>query len=270
MKSDRIWNIQRSRQQGFSFLELMVVIAVMTVIMGVVFNYIVVVQQRYKTEESRLDVAQESREFIDQMVRDLHTVGYPNARMYSSTALGTPAQNNVLLAAGLVAVSATDIWFEGDTDSSGNVHSIRYTLTNDGSGNCPCTVSRSDQSKTNAAPTAQGTKYAIDLQNVVNSTGGMGATAYTISGSTRFGVTNDVYYSSFKTPALFAYYDSSGNAITVPADLSTSGNVTAGVAAAASVARISITINVLSPNSDMKTGVRPGFTMRSDVKVNNL
>jgi len=204
------------------------------------------------------------------MVRDLHTAGYPNARMYNSTALGSPAQNNVLMAAGLVAVSATDIWFEGDTDSSGNVHSIRYTLTNDGSGNCPCTVCRSEQNKTNAAPTSQGTKYAVDLQNVVNSTGGMGATAYPISGSTRFGVTNDVYYATFKTPALFAYYDSSGNQITVPADLSTSANVTSGATAAANVAWISITINVLSPNPDMKTGVRPGFTMRADVKVNNL
>jgi hypothetical protein len=98
----------------------------------------------------------------------------------------------------------------------------------------------------------------------------MSATAYPISGSTRFGVTNDVYYATFKTPALFAYYDSSGNQITVPANLSTSANVTSGATAAANVAWISITINVLSPNADMKTGVRPGFTMRADVKVNNL
>ncbi|MBV9610680.1 MAG: type II secretion system protein, partial [Acidobacteria bacterium] len=65
MSSDHRCRIRRSRQSGFSFLELLVVVALMTIIMGVVFNYLIIVQQRYKTEESRLDVAQESREFID-------------------------------------------------------------------------------------------------------------------------------------------------------------------------------------------------------------
>jgi prepilin-type N-terminal cleavage/methylation domain-containing protein len=253
---------------GFSLLEMMTVTAVMTVILAVVFSYIMMVQQRYKTEESRLDIAQESREFLDQIVRDLHTVGYPNARMYQTGAMGSPAANNPLLAVGLVAVSATDVWFEGDTDGDGQVNSIRYTLTADSNGNCPCTISRSDVNKVSGAPSSQATKYSIDLQNVVNSAGG--GAAYTIAGSTRFGITNDSYYSPYKTAPVFSYFDSSGNPVTVPNDLSSPANLSSGQTAAASVAQISIVLNVLATNPDLKTGVRPAVSMRSQAKINNL
>ncbi len=252
---------------GFSLLELVLVLAILTVIMGVVFQQINNVQARYKTEESRLDITQESREFVDQLVRDLHTAGYPSYHLYALASLPSTPTNSNLVAAGMVAVSATDLWFEGDTDGDGKVDSIRYTLTNNG-GYCPCTLSRSDVVKVNnLAPSSQATKYAVDLQNVVNSTGS--GTAYPLSGITRYGVSNDSYYSTFKTAPLFAYYDSNGNAITVPDDLSTSANLTAGTAAAANVYRISIVVNVLAANPDIKTGVRPAVTMRSQVRVYN-
>ncbi len=256
----------RSRA-GFSLLELVLVLAILTVIMGVVFEQINSVQTRYKTEESRLDITQESREFVDQLVRDLHTAGYPSYHLYALASLPSTPTNSNLVAAGIVAVSATDLWFEGDTDGDGKVDSIRYTLTNNG-GYCPCTLSRSDVVKVNnVAPSSQATKYAVDLQNVVNSTGS--GTAYPLSGITRYGVSNDSYYSTFKTAPLFAYYDINGNAITVPDDLSTASNLNSGIAAAASVYRISIVVNVLAASPDIKTGVRPAVTMRSQVRIYN-
>lgn len=252
---------------GFSILELMLVLAILTVIMAVVFEQINAVQARYKTEESRLDITQESREFVDQLVRDLHSAGYPSYHLYTLASLPSPAVNSNLVAAGVVAVSATDLWFEGDPDGDGNVDSIRYTLTNNG-GYCPCTLSRSDIIKVNnVAPTSQATKYAVDLQNVVNSTGS--GTAYPISGITRYGVSNDSYYANFKTAPLFAYYDSNNNLITVPDDLSTSANLTAGITAAANVYRISVVVNVLAASPDIKTGVKPAVTMRSQVRIYN-
>ena len=47
---------------------------------------------------------------------DLNKAGYDNA---------------IKLAYGLVAVSATDVIFEGDVNQDGNVDSIRYTLQAD-------------------------------------------------------------------------------------------------------------------------------------------
>jgi hypothetical protein len=41
---------------------------------------IIKMQQRSKTESTTVDVSQQTRDFIDQMVRDIHNVGYPPPR----------------------------------------------------------------------------------------------------------------------------------------------------------------------------------------------
>src|SRR3954452_21119302 len=91
-------------QAGFSLIELMVVVAVLLIVMGAVTYQIQMVQKRYSVEEQRIDVSQESREFFDQLVRDLHQAGYPNSKMFAAGELlpvATP-QNDRHSAVGLV------------------------------------------------------------------------------------------------------------------------------------------------------------------------
>ena len=63
----------------------------------------------------------------------------------------------------------------GDVDGDGQVDVVRYTLQDDGSGNCPCKIRRSQGTKlNNTAPmdTSQpSTNYSVELDNVVNSLG---------------------------------------------------------------------------------------------------
>src|SRR3954468_9324307 len=101
------------RQSGFSLMELMVVLAILTIVVGIVFTTVASVQQRTQSESQRVDVTQNSREFMDQLERDLRNLGYPNERMFLASTLGSPAANSQFLAAGMVAASGTDIWFEG-------------------------------------------------------------------------------------------------------------------------------------------------------------
>ena len=142
------------RQSGFSLMELMVVLAILTIVIGIVFTTIANVQQRTQTESQRVDVTQNSREFIDTIERDMRNLGYPNARMFLASTLGSPSANSQFLAAGMVAASATDIWFEGDVDGSGAISSVRYTLQADADGKCPCTLKRSAVTRGIAAPTS--------------------------------------------------------------------------------------------------------------------
>ncbi len=65
------------RQEGFSLLEIMVVLGVFLIITGMVFELLLVAQQRYKAETEFLDSFQSARIGLDQMVRDVHTAGYP-------------------------------------------------------------------------------------------------------------------------------------------------------------------------------------------------
>ena len=251
---------------------MLIVVAVLSVVLGAIFTTILDGMKKYRLEENRVNSTQESREFLDQIVRDLHSAGYPGLKMYNPGVLGASPTNNSYVAAGLVAVSATDIWFEGDIDDSGTVQNIRYTLQADANGDCPCTMMRSGVSKVQGtAPSAQNVNYNTQLQNVINSTGG--AAPYAIDGTTRFGngapVNNDTLYASFKTPPVFSFYDQNGNAIVVPNDLQ-GANLNTGITAAANVRMISVALNLLSAQQDLQTHLRSGVSMRAMVKVNNL
>lgn len=248
-------------QSGFSLVELMLVLLVLTIVMGVVFNDINSVQKRYRTEESKLDLTQESREFLDQIVRDMHQAGYPGTKQYAVNVLGGTPDNDSRNAVGLVSVSSTDLWFEGDIDGDGQVDSVRYTLQATG-GNCPCTVRRSQVIKVNGvAPLAQTVTYSVEVQNVINS-GGL----YPIAGTSRFGgapVSNDTLYSEYKSAALFTAYNNSGAVVTLPVDISTNRTLLK------TIKTIRINLNVLSPNTDLQTGLRPAVAMTATARLNN-
>ena len=139
---------RRASQRGFSLLEMLTVVAILTLVMGAVFKQVISVQQRYRTEETKLDISQESREFLDQMVRDLHQAGYPTLRIYATGVLASPKINDQRVAAGIVKFAYNDLWFEGDIDGDGQVDVVRYTLNAPG-GACPCTIQRSQATKLN-------------------------------------------------------------------------------------------------------------------------
>jgi len=258
-------------QRGFSLLEMLIVVAVLSLVLGAIFNTILDGMKKYRLEENRVNTTQESREFLDQIVRDLHSAGYPGLKMYNPGVLAAPALNNANVAAGLVAVSATDIWFEGDIDDTGNVQSIRYTLQALANGDCPCTMMRSGVVKIQGtAPSGQNINYNTQLQNVINSTGG--AAPYAIDGTTPFNgiqVANDVLYAAFKGPPVFGFFDQNGNPVVVPNDLQ-GANLNTGINAAANVRMISVALNLLSSKQDLQTHLRSGVSMRAMVKLNNL
>jgi type II secretory pathway pseudopilin PulG len=251
-----------TNQSGFSLLEILVVVAILMVVLGVVFAAMNVIQKRNSTEQAQVDITQNAREFVDQLSRDLHNTGYPNARMYSAA---PNYANNNIAAPGLLAASATDIVFEGDMDGSGTVTTFRYHLQNV-SGNCPCTLQRSAMYRSNTVTgitTAGSPTYAAEVENVVNSIGG---TAWTISGTSPRGASNNTYYAHYKQDPVFQFFDVNGASVTVPDDLSGGFNGST----AATVRTIIVTMNVLASQVDMDTKDRPAATMRATIRLPNL
>ncbi len=155
-------------QGGFTLIELVLGLVTLLVISGSVFHVMNMVTQRSVTEQTKLDMSQEGREFMDQMSRDLRQAGYPNPRNFASGVLtASPVANDHRAAVGLVKVDTGDLWFEGDVDGSGTVSVVQYHLDTSPSNNCPC-LKRSQLPKIDGDPLAASASYQIEVQGVQN------------------------------------------------------------------------------------------------------
>ena len=166
-----------ARTSGFSLLELMIVLIIILSISAAIFQTINLTTQRSSAEQTKIDMFQEAREFMDQMSRDLRQAGYPSARNMDPVVFGvltlTPPQpiiNDHHVAAGIVKVDTGDLWFEGDLDGTEppKVWAVRYHLDSSGP-NCPC-LKRSQLEKQDGDPlTGQLTEvYQVEVQGVLN------------------------------------------------------------------------------------------------------
>ena len=253
-------NDVRNRQKGFSLIELLTVVVILMLVTGVVFQQIDLVQKRGRQEDVKMDLTQESREFIDQMVRDLHTSGYPNKKMYTLNLVNNNDSRN---AVGLVQVTPTSIWFEGDVDGDGQVDSIQYQLQTNG-GTCPCVIRRSQVVKVNGvAPLAQASNFNMEANNVVNSGGTVAITGNTTLASGV--VSNDTLYGAFKAAPIFRAYDSNGTELALPLDIGSNPT------AISSIRAIRITVNVLAGpgGADFDTRMRSAVSMTAAARINN-
>ena len=221
----------RNTQSGFSLLELMMVLLILSIMMGSVFTQISNVQARSAAEQTKLDLFQESREFMDQLQRDLHEAGYPNIHNFGPGAVSgiTDPKNAV----GLVKVDVNELWFEGDVDGDGAVDSVQYQYDAASTG-CPC-LKRSQVVKISGSPlTGQGSSsFQTEVQNVQNGT------------------------------SIFRAYKADGTQVTLPVDISTNPSTIA------SIKTIRIQLNVQSKQFDLKTRQFPQVTLSNTVTLNN-
>jgi prepilin-type N-terminal cleavage/methylation domain-containing protein len=167
--------MKRTRQAGFSLIELMVAILILMVLMGAVFSQLDNVQKRARSEEVKLDMFQTAREFIDQMVRDIHQAGFPNGKLYPDM-VGAPPNYDLYAtdprnAVGIYHIDPREIRFQGDIDGDGFVDVVAYKLFaqsgTPGDQNCPC-LRRAFMSSNPAIPPnppAGQPASAVDLTN---------------------------------------------------------------------------------------------------------
>ena len=158
------------RESGFSLIEIMIVLVVLLIITGAIFSVINLSTERSSTEQVKLDMFQEGREFMDQMSRDMRVAGYPSPRNMDKAVLTqNPIINDLHAAAGLVQVDTGDLWFEGDVDGSGTVSVVNYHLDTSTTSGCPC-LKRSQLPKVNGNPLTGQTaaSYQVEVQGVQN------------------------------------------------------------------------------------------------------
>jgi prepilin-type N-terminal cleavage/methylation domain-containing protein len=228
-----------TRAQGFTLIELMVVMVILSVICAAIFSQIAQIQQRAVAEQGKVDDFQQARDFVDQIFRDTRQLGYPNLRNFdiSTGTWQSPLIKDHRLAAGLIKATSTQLQFEGDVDGSGNVSIVSYLIN--GNGNCANCLQRAQALKVDGDPVTGQTNltsssYTTEIQNVKN------------------------------TNSIFSAYDSFGNAITLPIDIDNNASTVA------SVKTIQVSLTVASTSSvDPKTGQPLEADVASTVQIVN-
>lgn len=160
-------NVRAGKEQGFSLMELMIVLAILVSVIGFVTSSIMQVERRSASAVNKTGLAQESRQFMDQILRDLRQSGYPSLAMFDASTLTSTSdctQNLTAACPGLLSFSSSAIQFEGDIDGSG-VSDVFIQVVVPASGNCPCTVQRGTVPKTHPLGTPT---YYTELDNVMS------------------------------------------------------------------------------------------------------
>lgn len=71
--------------RGFSLLELIVALAILSVILATIFEVINVSQVRFHSENDYLPAVQAARTGVDQIMTDIHRAGFPSPFLYTAT-----------------------------------------------------------------------------------------------------------------------------------------------------------------------------------------
>lgn len=247
MTNFRKFNLAKDR--GFTLLELLVVVLILSIVLGAVFSQMSTAQQRLTTEETKLDDFQQARDFVDQFFRDINQIGDPNYRLMDTTSVlwnpalttqatytyASPYINDSRFAMGLVKIDNNSVQFEGTVNGVGTVQSVIYQIN--GSGTCQYCLQRSQVNKISADPlTGQNTNWGTEVNDVI------------------------------QTP-IFKYFLYDGTQVTtLPIDYTTAS----GAQTLAQVKTIQINLRIQNPNiTDPQTGQPIETTFEGEISLNN-
>ncbi len=122
---------KRRRGAGFTLLESLIAVVVLTIFLMGVFSLVNKSQNHYRVETQKVDFTEQQREFIDQFARDLHQAGFPTA-----SSLG-PA-NAAQAAQGLTTLTQTDLIMQGDLGDGNGLSTVEYVYNPPAAPNCNC------------------------------------------------------------------------------------------------------------------------------------
>ena len=224
-------------------LEMMASLAILSIVMAVVVEGITTTQVRNTVETNKIDLTQESRQFMDQIVNDLHQSGFPRMNVFDPSTLASTTNcfADLYVACGLVSVTPTSIQFEGDVDGTGVSEGFIQLVQTNGPNatactSVPCVIQRGTISKSSCAPSSSGActgsspAYYTEVNNVMNAN-------------------------------IFTAYDHNGATIMPPSITSQAWT--------SDISAIGITLYVKSSQADAKTGIYPTVTMVASAKINN-
>jgi prepilin-type N-terminal cleavage/methylation domain-containing protein len=229
---------KRSVASGFSLIETMIVLMILLTLTASIFQMINTSTQRSSTEQTKLDMFQEAREFMDQMSRDLRQAGYPSPRNIDPSLLTqNPLRNDKDAAAGIVMVDTGDLWFEGDMDGMGIVSVVKYHYDSSTTNGCPC-LKRSQVAK-------------VDGDVLIEGAGGQTPASY------------QVEVQGVLSPNIFTAYNS-GSSVGLPVTITSGSGATM-----AAIDTLQAVLTLQAATVDPQTRKKPVTSLVTTVRLNN-
>ncbi|MBW2482107.1 MAG: prepilin-type N-terminal cleavage/methylation domain-containing protein [Deltaproteobacteria bacterium] len=126
LKSTSVSDTGRDRSRGFTLIELMVTMVVVSIIMAAIYSVYAALTRSYTTQNAAADVQQAVRATIDFMAEDIMMAGLTN-----------PEEDYGGIDVGISVAGSTRIAFnadrnmDGDTDAADDFENITYALAGD-------------------------------------------------------------------------------------------------------------------------------------------
>lgn len=209
-QSERLFSsgvVPRISESGFSLLELVVSVAIITVIMGGVFQFMGQVQKRYQGNQVITESNQDARSAMEVMTQEIGQAGFNSISTLSTTepvesTYQLPYANGILYDSSGNQSNDHTLYFYGDINGDGNQDYVTYSLyaapgaasvTINGVSYTLCTLYRSFttlpvSSPPLPAPTTSQPAYPLVqnvLYNVTNKQGPSGLPIFNFSGTSQ-------------------------------------------------------------------------------------
>jgi prepilin-type N-terminal cleavage/methylation domain-containing protein len=126
---------EASGNTGFSLVEMLIVLAIFSLMMGILFSSI---QHNSKVAEFSIEEAelqQVMQDILNLMTEELKQAGYPSAGYYDAIYLAQPGAERNLVSHGLLEIQPHSLKFDGDVNPSdhptdnGRINYVSYYLS---------------------------------------------------------------------------------------------------------------------------------------------
>ncbi len=117
------------RPNGFTLVELLIVLAIFSAVLGVVFSSLSEGQHSSQISREEIEVHQNLQDVLSLMTSELRAAGFPPESFYDIAYLQNASTNKNLVAQGLMLTGPQEIRFQGDIDGDNTVDYVRYYLS---------------------------------------------------------------------------------------------------------------------------------------------
>jgi prepilin-type N-terminal cleavage/methylation domain-containing protein len=115
--------------QGFTLVELLIVLAIFGSLMGMIFSSLAESQNASAIARDESEVNQTLQDAFSLMASEMRAIGSPPASYYDQSYLQNPGSPQNLVAQGLIEAGSTVLKFQGDINGDRIVDYVHYYLS---------------------------------------------------------------------------------------------------------------------------------------------